>query len=506
MFNNYFKLFESKSGLNILVLELITHGYINLITYNQNNNLKVLASNLNEFDKDELSTHLKSTLAYADIEYIENNLTNDYKIRLERIVKEGYNDVTIKHENKNAKSFPRLYNSKHGNKNIADYLSSSGIKNYIFKEDDIKVDIPNNNDHYKFNLEQQYKLSNLNINDYKINMTDQDDYDVIVKSNAFERVMRSVNSNRSFSRKRNILLMGEASTGKTQLVKAIAQHMDAPFAFLQCLNKMDVDSFLGVLNPQINQQQNQVWRIDYTKVFDVLINGGILCLDEFNNLDPTTQLFFNDVLEGSNRSFMLFGKSYQVHKDLIVFATGNVGYAGTKKINEAVKSRFEQIDMPALTPAQLLKLFNKKEPMLPHVANGNSKKFVEFLFKVQQFTKTLVEENGSIIEAPNITPRQMQFFFDKLFSYNDFKLAFVDWITGLLNSSSLTSQEVKDFLNHFDTEVMTLNAAYKHAYIKETPVKLNDSDSEEDLSEILETITDTDLLNKMNSFKNKVKP
>lgn len=54
----------------------------------------------------------------------------------------------------------------------------------------------------------------------------------------------------------------------------------------------------------------------------------------------------------------------ELHEATRFIATMNYGYAGTRELNEALASRFVVIDMPVITPEDLIKLIRREFPDL----------------------------------------------------------------------------------------------------------------------------------------------
>jgi len=504
MLTNNFKLFKSDTTNSyLLILEIITTGYLNvLFSINKNNRLQVNGISQETFDKEPLTEALtklspvfvKENIFYDPVAY------QDYDIRLNDFKSKEYTDMTNSITSTVYKSFKRMHCTHYDNNNIVQHLIKLGINVYTFAEDDTQnLEIPKEEYIYKPDLTQAYIQSGLDINQFKFRMPRQTDYEVISKSALFIKIMRMINSERPFSNKRNFLLLGPASGGKTEVVNTIAQHMDLPYASVNCLNKMDIDSFFVVLHPGTDSNGALKWYEKHTDLLDVIINGGIVLLDEFNNLDHQTQLLWNNIIEGSRKTIFVHGKTYKVSEDIIFFATGNVAYQGTKSLNTATKSRFEQLHVPTLTSEDYLKKINKIPAMSKHVSNGNTKKYVDFLFKTKAHLDSFLSENTSIVEPPMIVSRQMDIFFDKLFVTNDFVEAFKEWVSGMFHSTSLTTEDTNTFIKHLESDAVNCNINFKSAYFEEQPIEINGQ-----ADKIINNDLKTDILSKINSIKNKI--
>lgn len=77
-------------------------------------------------------------------------------------------------------------------------------------------------------------------------------------------------------------------------------------------------------------------------VTDVVRNGGVLILDEFNFISPKIYTSLYSLLDGRRVLQLLdhHGETIEAHPDLMIFATMNPEYVGTTPLNFAMRNRF----------------------------------------------------------------------------------------------------------------------------------------------------------------------
>jgi nicotinamide riboside kinase len=440
------------------------------------------------FDYETILKELQTT--FSDMNLSTNSVTitpDTVQYRMSEFMNNEYKDVTHDYTNEIVKEFNSTYVSIIDKVPIKKYLRTIGLKNVNFidnKDINKTFDKPNIDYKFKFNSEQNYTDKNLDISNYKFKMKDRTLYSLITKGDLYKEIMGQVNSPREFSNTRNFLLLGPAGGGKSQLVNAIAETLDAPFASINCHNRLDQDTFFSSTTVTVDETTGQhKWVIVYTDLFYVLTNGGIIFLDEFNALTHEAQIMWNAIAEGQKKTILVNSKTYKVSDDLIIFAAGNVGYQGTKSINPATKSRFQQFSIPTLEQSSYLKKVNTAPSMKPHIKNGNTKLFVNFLFTVKNHLDNYLQDKRNVIEPPMIINRTMDYFFDKLFVEYDFTKAFTSWVQGMFHTTSLTEKDVKMFIDLHSDELTDLDRLFKLVYITEQPIEIKEETKAEELIE-----------------------
>jgi MoxR-like ATPase len=135
------------------------------------------------------------------------------------------------------------------------------------------------------------------------------------------------------------LMFGDTGPGKTSMVMAYAASRGVPLVTVMCNGGVDPNSFWGQPVPDAEQG----FRIQDADTLTVVENGGILYLDELNFLPAKHAAPFNSLLDGRRQITILEqgNRRIQAHKDLLVIATYNPDYEGTRPLNAALKNRFK---------------------------------------------------------------------------------------------------------------------------------------------------------------------
>lgn len=138
----------------------------------------------------------------------------------------------------------------------------------------------------------------------------------------------------------NVLLTGEAGTGKTTLLKQVAEELGLEFCAISMTRQTTLNSLLGFMSINGNYIPS-MFR-------DAVENGKMLLLDEIDAADPNTILSLNTLENG----FVAFpDKVVNVHSNFRLAATANPqdkhnAYTGRSKLDAATLSRFDIVELP----------------------------------------------------------------------------------------------------------------------------------------------------------------
>jgi MoxR-like ATPase len=165
--------------------------------------------------------------------------------------------------------------------------------------------------------------------------------------------------------KMNVLLSGDAGTGKTTSSMAYASKRRMNFFAVPSNNAIDFTQLVGGLFPDENGKLK--W-IDGA-ITKIVREGGLLLINELNNAPKNLSQYLMSLLD-DRRSITLMSHDNEVihaHPDLLVVADMNPNYRGTQLLNEAWKDRFEikltysydtKIEKQIIKSSSLLELAN----------------------------------------------------------------------------------------------------------------------------------------------------
>lgn len=196
----------------------------------------------------------------------------------------------------------------------------------------------------------------------------------------------------------NILLEGDAGTGKTQITKALSANFGLPYTKVTCFADMDKSDILGSILPLIDDENSDlsVANISYayypSEIVRAYENGWLLEIQEPTVIREASVLMaLNSALE-QDGSLNLPTKTIKRHPDFMVVITTNRGYNGCRPLNEALRDRVqhtEKMDLPdvaimisralamtALKDEVLLTLMAESIQLLDQTAKANAIKGV----------------------------------------------------------------------------------------------------------------------------------
>ena len=174
-----------------------------------------------------------------------------------------------------------------------------------------------------------------------------------VESDAERRICDAVkrNWNRGEMKITNILLEGDAGSGKTQLAKALSADFGLPYTKITCFADMDKSDILGSILP-VAGRENEAVQYQYypSEIVRAYENGWLLEIQEPTVIrDAAVLMALNSALEPDG-SINLPTRIVHRHPDFIAVITTNRGYNGCRPLNEALRDRVqhaEKMDLPS---------------------------------------------------------------------------------------------------------------------------------------------------------------
>jgi hypothetical protein len=142
----------------------------------------------------------------------------------------------------------------------------------------------------------------------------------------------------AITNKKNVLLEGEAGTGKTTSAKHYAFVRNLPFYSFSSSVGAEYSQLFGKVI--IGDDGKPTWQDGV--ITQIWKTGGVLVIDEINFLPPKIASSLHNALDG-NRVLTLLDKKGEVvvaNPNLLVVGSYNNGYRGTNRMNEAFMDRF----------------------------------------------------------------------------------------------------------------------------------------------------------------------
>ena len=157
---------------------------------------------------------------------------------------------------------------------------------------------------------------------------------------AFPKVLKILQSQKR--KEKNIMLVGEAGSGKTHLVATVAKALGREFYPMSVGLQTTKSDLLGFVNAQGGYVTTPV-REAYEK-------GGVLLLDEFDSAHAGVVTILNSLLANGHCSFA--DKIVTKHPDFICICAcntygrgANVEYVGRNRLDSATLDRFIVVDV-----------------------------------------------------------------------------------------------------------------------------------------------------------------
>lgn len=158
---------------------------------------------------------------------------------------------------------------------------------------------------------------------------------------------------------KNLLLIGDKSTGKNVLAENLATVFGRPIWDISFHVNMDAASLIGTDTFRDGQVQFRPG-----PVYQCAQEGGFGILDEINMARNEALAVLHSVLDFRHVIDIPGYDRIPLSEDTRFIATMNYNYAGTRELNEALVSRFAVIRMPSIETKNLERLLQEQIPDL----------------------------------------------------------------------------------------------------------------------------------------------
>ncbi len=157
---------------------------------------------------------------------------------------------------------------------------------------------------------------------------------------------------------RTVLLHGPAGTGKTISCKLICRDIGLPIMdTVNCSENLD-EFILGKFIPEGEQI---IFKESY--VTKAIRDGGAVVFEEINFAKPAHLAFLNSLLDDNGFVRLDNGEIVRRNANFRFFATMNLGYFGTKELNQALYNRFNTIvEIASLSDTAIKKMLITRVP------------------------------------------------------------------------------------------------------------------------------------------------
>ena len=155
-----------------------------------------------------------------------------------------------------------------------------------------------------------------------------------------------------------VLFHGPAGTGKTISCKLVAQTVGLPI--METINCTEnLDEF--ILGKYIPQNDKILFKESY--VTKAIRDGGAVVFEEINFAKPQYLAFLNSLLDDNGFVRLDNGEVVKRNPNFRFFATMNMGYFGTKELNQALYNRFSAIiEVAALSDEAIALMLTTRVP------------------------------------------------------------------------------------------------------------------------------------------------
>lgn len=155
----------------------------------------------------------------------------------------------------------------------------------------------------------------------------------------FDGIYETVIYQYARDRQLNVLLTGDAGTGKTSSVRHYASINNLPMVTIECTQQTDQSVTQGRFVPT---GQGNATRWLYSSMASAIQQPSVILLNELSRMSPKYAGLFLRLLEERELFIEPLNEVIKVHPDCLIVADQNVGfgYTGTSRQDQALLDRF----------------------------------------------------------------------------------------------------------------------------------------------------------------------
>lgn len=199
-------------------------------------------------------------------------------------------------------------------------------------------------------------------------------------------IQKSTNTNKP---KRNFMLRGPSSTGKTSIARAIAAKLGMPYVTITCSADTESYAFLG--QPMYGTDGSVRYiESDFIKAIK---NGWLVEVQEPYVIAKQGVLTsLNGLMDDTAAITLPTGELIRRHPDAVVIFTTNVSYQGCKKPNQSVLRRMNNVfDINLPSDDEIIK---RVESVTQFGNKKLVKKMVAFMHKINNYLREQCVDDG----------------------------------------------------------------------------------------------------------------
>jgi len=232
---------------------------------------------------------------------------------------------------------------------------------------------------------------------------------------------------------RALLLHGPAGTGKTMACKLIAREIEFPvMATINCTENLDE----FVLGKYIPREDKFIFQ--ESEVTAAIRYGGIVVFEEINFAKPQYLAFLNSLLDDNGFVRLDDGTRVNRSPNFRFFATMNMGYFGTKELNQALYNRFNCIvEVEELSDEAIQRMLIARVP--------ECKTYIAKILKTYHKIRHMIEQEELDVV---ISPRNLENWV-RLAKYEGYKKAAESTIIPIAKEDKDLANSLHEVINTF---------------------------------------------------------